>query len=127
MEVYVFFWIVFSLVVGFVGSSRNIGFWGAFFLSILLSPLIGLIIALTSKNMADEEFKRELLDTQRRQQEALDRLTGKGRNYQSYESQSYEERSYSKTEKLEKLERLRKTASITEDEYRQIRREILNA
>ena len=48
-----FGWIIFSFVVGFIGSERKIGFWGAFFLSILLSPLIGLIIALVSKNKED--------------------------------------------------------------------------
>lgn len=44
-----FFWLVFSGIVGAIGSSRNIGFAGGFFLSLLLSPLIGLIIVLLSK------------------------------------------------------------------------------
>lgn len=44
----IFFWIIFSLVAGSVGSKRNIGFGGAFLLSIFLSPLIGLILAFNS-------------------------------------------------------------------------------
>ncbi len=45
----IFFWIVFSILIGLVGKQRKIGFGGAFFLSLLLSPLIGLIITLISK------------------------------------------------------------------------------
>ena len=48
-------WIIFSLVVGFIGTTRKIGFAGAFFASIFLSPLIGLIITLVSKNKEEEK------------------------------------------------------------------------
>jgi hypothetical protein len=44
-----FGWIILSIIIGFVGSGRKIGFWGTFFLSLVLSPLIGLIFALISK------------------------------------------------------------------------------
>ncbi|MFC2106870.1 tetratricopeptide repeat protein [Bacteroidota bacterium] len=53
--VYVIFWIVLSLIIGFLGSKKNIGFAGAFILSLLLSPLIGLIIVLAS---GDKESAR---------------------------------------------------------------------
>ena len=43
-------WIVFSLIVGFIGSNRKIGFGAAFGISLLLSPLIGLIAVLFSGN-----------------------------------------------------------------------------
>ena len=42
------FWIIFALLVGLVGRDRKIGFGMAFFWALLLSPLIGLIIALIS-------------------------------------------------------------------------------
>ncbi|GEM_PF-2259244 len=42
------FWIGFSGLVGLVGKSKTVGFWGTFILSLLLSPIIGLIIALVS-------------------------------------------------------------------------------
>jgi len=42
-------WIVFSIIAGVVGQDRSIGFWGAFLLSLVLSPLIGLIVAFASK------------------------------------------------------------------------------
>ncbi len=34
--------------MGFAGSDKKIGYWGTFFLSLILSPLIGLIVALVS-------------------------------------------------------------------------------
>ncbi|CAM3433007.1 hypothetical protein [Sphingobacterium prati] len=42
-------WIIFSLAVGAIGVNRNIGFAGAFFLSLFLSPVIELIFTLVSK------------------------------------------------------------------------------
>jgi phosphate/sulfate permease len=52
-------WIGFALLVGVVGKNREIGFGGAIFFSILLSPLFGLIIALLSKTKKalNEEHK----------------------------------------------------------------------
>lgn len=41
-------WIVFALIVGLIGKDRKIGFGLAFLCSFLLSPFIGLIIALVS-------------------------------------------------------------------------------
>lgn len=41
-------WVGLSILIGFVGQNKKIGYWGTFFLSLLLSPLIGLIIALVS-------------------------------------------------------------------------------
>lgn len=42
-------WVILSAIVGLAGSSKKIGFGGAFALSLLLSPVIGLIIALLDK------------------------------------------------------------------------------
>ena len=41
-------WLVLCFLAGAIGTNRKIGFWGTFFLSVLLSPLIGGIIALAS-------------------------------------------------------------------------------
>ncbi len=40
--------IVLSLIVGFLGMNRKFGFWGYFFGSILLTPVIGLLLVLAS-------------------------------------------------------------------------------
>ena len=41
-------WIVFCFVIGAIAKDRKLGFWGGFFISLILSPLIGLIFALVS-------------------------------------------------------------------------------
>lgn len=67
-------WVIFSIIVGALGSGRTIGFFGAFFLSLLLSPVIGLIITLFSKNKEDEIYKQEVLSTQKQQQDTLSKI-----------------------------------------------------
>jgi len=41
-------YLIMSILVGVLGSNRKIGFFWAFFWSILLSPFIGLVITLIS-------------------------------------------------------------------------------
>jgi len=41
-------WCVASLVIGIMGINRKMGFWGYFFGSLLLGPLIGLFLLLAS-------------------------------------------------------------------------------
>jgi len=43
--------IVFSILVGWFGSTREIGFLFAFLLSLFLSPIIGFIIVCFSKKL----------------------------------------------------------------------------
>jgi len=68
-------WLLFSVIIGVVGSNRKIGFAGAFFLSLLLSPFIGLIITLVSKSKSDIEYQEQLLRTQKQQQESLEKIS----------------------------------------------------
>ncbi len=111
-----FGWIIFSFVVGFVGSGRKIGFWGAFFLSLLLSPLIGLIIALVSENEADEAYKAKVLTVQQNQQETLKKL-----------SETEKTKTVSIADELEKLRKLREDNLITEDEFQNLKNKIINS
>lgn len=110
MEI-VFGWVVFSIVIGIVGSYRKIGFFGAFFTSLLLSPLIGLIFTLTSKNIEDEKYKEELLRSLKRQQ------YGSNRNSDN--------EFLIKENELKELKRLRDYASITENEYQYRKNELM--
>jgi len=41
-------YIVISLVIGLMGINRKMGFWGYFFGSLLLGPIIGLFLLLAS-------------------------------------------------------------------------------
>ena len=42
-------WIILALIMGFVSSNMDRGFWFGFFLSLLLSPVIAIIIILVTK------------------------------------------------------------------------------
>ena len=44
-----FFWyLLASVIVGLLGINRKMGFWGYFFGSLLLSPLVGVILVRAS-------------------------------------------------------------------------------
>lgn len=43
-----FVWTLFSLLIGLMSSGTKIGFLGGFMISFILSPVIGLIVALIS-------------------------------------------------------------------------------
>ena len=111
-------WIIFSFVVGFVGSGRKIGFLGAFFLSLILSPVIGLIIALVSKDKEDEAYKKKILQAQKSQQETL--------NYLSYSKQR-KSSTNSLADELKKLKKLREENMISEDEFIKLRNKVINS
>jgi len=53
---------IFSSIVAMLGRDRKIGVLGAYALSLLLSPLIGLIITLSSTKFSDEEYQEKMLD-----------------------------------------------------------------
>jgi uncharacterized membrane protein YiaA len=40
--------VVLSFIIGLLGTNRKMGFWGYFFASILLTPIIGLLLVLAS-------------------------------------------------------------------------------
>lgn len=48
--------IIFSLLVAQLGKDRKIGFGWSFVISLLLSPLIGLIVTLCSKKNSEIDF-----------------------------------------------------------------------
>lgn len=50
---YFVIWLIFCFIVGAVGSGKAIGYWKVFFISLLCSPFIGLIIALCSTSIPD--------------------------------------------------------------------------
>ena len=41
-------WIVLSILIGFLGRRLRFGFWGYFFASILLTPIIGLLMLIAA-------------------------------------------------------------------------------
>ncbi len=113
-----FGWLIFSIVVGFVGSNRKIGFWGAFFLSLLLSPVIGLIIALVSKNKEDEKYRQKVLKTQEAQKVALEKLS---------DEKTAKKSSISIADELEKLQKLKEKDVISETEYIKLKNNLIDS
>lgn len=59
MEIF-FFWGLLSVIIGMIGSSRKIGFFGALLCSLLLSPIIGGIITLASTSKTQAEMLNEM-------------------------------------------------------------------
>jgi hypothetical protein len=53
-------WVVFSVLVGVVASSRGRSGVGFFFLSLLLSPLVGLIVVLVMKPAAADIERQQI-------------------------------------------------------------------
>ncbi|MFT6963914.1 MAG: cytochrome c-type biogenesis protein CcmH/NrfG [Flammeovirgaceae bacterium] len=97
-------WFVFSIIVGFIAMDRKIGFWGAFFLSLLLSPIIGLIITLVSKNKKEAQQNKEL------QTAVLNSQTSNGPT---------------KTEQLKELAGLRDSGIVDDDEFKEMKKKIM--
>jgi len=54
-------WIALSIVVGFVGQLRRIGFLNSMLVSIFFTPAIGIIVASLSKNEEDIERDEKIL------------------------------------------------------------------
>jgi hypothetical protein len=109
-------WIILSFVIGIIGGNRKIGFLGAFLLSIFLSPLIGLIVTLVSKNEEDEKYKEKVFAVQQRQQEALKNI-----------ADAQKTKSVSIADELEKLRKLKEDNLITEDEFQSLKNRIINS
>lgn len=47
--------IVISLIIGYFGRYRKFGFWGYFFASLLLTPLLGLLLLVASERHVPEK------------------------------------------------------------------------
>ncbi len=54
-------WILLSIVIGAIGSNRKIGFMESLLWSLFLSPLIGLIVTVSSKTIESDEREKETM------------------------------------------------------------------
>ena len=100
-------WILLSLGIGFIGSNRKIGFWGAFFLSFILSPLIGLIFSLTSKTNEQQKYEE--------------------RSFEIKKNEFKPTKNVSVADEIEKLQSLRNNNIISEEEFVRIKNKIINS
>ena len=50
--------IVLAYFIGFLGRNRKLGFWGHFFASLLLTPIIGFLLIVATDPVKDEDEKK---------------------------------------------------------------------
>jgi hypothetical protein len=103
-------WITLSFFIGLMGGERKIGFWGAFFLSLLLSPLLGIIFAALSKSNADAQREAQMLALQQQQAAALASMQQPASPQQAALPQDYNARAA-------RLKDLRDRGMITQEEF----------
>lgn len=96
--------VILSYITAVIGKERKIGFSNAFFVSLLLSTIVGFIVVLSSPRITDERYKEKILE-----------LTNTSPNASSIADQ------------LHKLNELRKDGVLTEDEFTQQKEKLLNA
>lgn len=94
-----FSWIILTILVTYIGSKRKIGGIASFFISLILSPLIGIICVLASDKLSTIAFQENLL-----QQTKID----------------------TSAEEIEQLYSLWKKGILTEAEYLNKKNRILN-
>ncbi len=100
-------WLIGALIVGAIGSAKTIGFWGAFLLSLLLSPLLGFIIVLFYPS---KENQRRALEQQQMQTQILQSMAAS-------QSSSLSGHQRSIADEIQKLKSLHETGAITDQEF----------
>ncbi len=54
----IFVELFFSVLLGYLGKDRKFGFWGYFFASLLLTPLVGLLLVISSDPPLPDKKRR---------------------------------------------------------------------
>lgn len=50
-------YVVASILLGLLAGRRRLGFWGGFYGSLLLTPLIGVLLVFTSNKLPDDSLR----------------------------------------------------------------------
>ena len=111
----ILFWIVGSFIAGMIGSDKSIGFFGAFFLSLILSPLIGIIAALMSKSDSEVRREKKMLQTQLEQEKSLKKIS----------EQNTQIATFSISEEILRLKDLQDKGIISEEEFEVQKKKLL--
>lgn len=145
--IYFFIFLLLCLCVAFIGSYRKLGFVGAFLVSFIFSPIVGLIVTLFSKSLSvekkEEELKRILKEEARLQRELkieqlkterkLKKKIKKNKDILSerFYSNLDEEKNVSTTkynyvDELFRLSNLKGEGIITENEFLLLKEKLIN-
>ena len=103
MEIFII-WLAFSIFAGMVASNKNRSFFGYFMLSVVLSPLIGFVAALIA---TDKKIHSQKVEFQK-SKPSDDSKTFEGSN------------------KLKELNKLKEDGLITDEEFEEKRKKIVN-
>lgn len=113
----VILWIILSFVVAKIANDRRLGFNSGLMLSLIFSPLIGILITLASPRIEDVLYRQESLKTQLYQQKAaMKSLT---------ESNENETGNLSVADEISKLNELLEKEVITKEEYLKIKKKVI--
>lgn len=104
-------WIVLSIIIGFIGSDRNVGFFGALLWCLFLSPIIGLIITLLSESNQSIRMTEKSIKFQEEQKGILNRFSNNPGDTIS---------------ELLKLSELKHSGILDEDEFRLLKKRLIN-
>lgn len=107
--VFIFLWGFFALIVGLIASDKAMGFFGGFLLSLLLSPVIGLIIVLLSKSKQTHIMEQRVINSLEQQPKTQPNTSS----------------APSITQQLSELEDLKSKNLVSEEEYARLRGKIM--
>lgn len=51
-------WLILAVVIGFFGRNRRFRFWGYFFASILLTPIVGILLLLAAIPLKEPKHRK---------------------------------------------------------------------
>lgn len=63
-------------VAAVFGVARTIGFWGSLAISLLLTPVIGLLITLLSESKTKASDRKKMIELQEQNNQLLKKITG---------------------------------------------------
>ena len=102
-------WVIASLVVGWAGSEKTIGFWGAFILSLVISPIFGFIVILFYPSKVHRD---NMIYEQQRQTQILQQMNAS---------------KISHADEIEKLKKQLDSGAITDEEFTILKSKIINS
>ena len=118
---FIVIWLLLAIGVGALASSRGRSFLGYFLLSIVLSPLIGLIVVLVVRDLAAEAQREDL---RRRDEETRERERNRDHQKQLEEIRVLSQAKppaeapvRSIADEIEKLGTLKERGLLTEEEF----------
>jgi hypothetical protein len=109
-------WVMLCFIVAHVGKGREIGHKKALWISLLLSPIVGIIITLVSKDLKAVEYEQQVLQTQQKQAEALQKIQSNNSGMSNQNSVS---------EELERLSKLKEAGHLTDEEYQKAKNKVI--